>query len=1148
MEEEVLTRWEETEAFEKSVQQSLDEGRPEYNFYDGPPFATGLPHYGHLLAGTIKDVVTRYAHLDGFHVSRRFGWDTHGLPVEFEIDKKLGIKSSQDVADMGIRKYNAECRSIVTRYCKEWETTVKRMGRWIDFKNDYKTLEPWYMESVWWVFKTIFEKDLIFKGFKVMPYSYGCTTPLSNFEATSNYKTVTDPAVIVAFPLIDEPEVSLVAWTTTPWTLPSNLALCVHPEFIYVQIKDIASGKQYILGEGRLAELYPKMKKQKDKYKVGSEYEIVKKFTGAELKGKRYEPIFPYFASHENAFQVVNGTYVTDDSGTGVVHQSPAFGEDDYNVCMAAGVIVAGGALPCPVNADGQFTDEVSDFAGRNVKEADNDICAAIKAKGRLVSKNSIEHSYPFCWRSNTPLIYKAVPSWFLKLEPIKDQLLANNEKTYWVPSNVKEKRFHNWLRDARDWNISRNRYWGTPIPIWASEDGEELVVIGSIEELEKLSGQKVTDLHRENIDDIEIPSQKGKGVLRRIPEVFDCWFESGSMPYAQVHYPFENKERFEKNFPADFIAEGIDQTRGWFYTLMVLATALFDKPAFKNLIVNGLILAADGKKMSKSLRNYPDPMNVVNSYGADALRLYLINSPVVRAESLKFNEEGVLQNLKEIFIPWFNAYRFFVQNALRCENDAQWAFDRSTSKTKAASSDNIMDRWIMAALHGLIRFVRKEMEAYRLYTVVPRLVKFIGDLCNIYVRFNRKRLKGDSVPLEDTQAALSVLYCVLVDLAKLMAPFTPFFAEYQYRKLVRPQTDREDSVHFMRNPTFDESLINSDIEDTMANMQEVITLGRLARGNDLPVKRPLREVIIVHEDQGVLDNIKTLESYIKVELNVHNVSYSTEEEKYCTLSAKLNGSAEDENGVKLGRRLGKKMGAVNAAMRKLTHKEVSDFQTAGKITLEEVEIPLSDVFVNRTVTVDETKFRAQCSLMNITVVLDTYVDKVLLGEQTAREITNRVQKLRKSSRVQIGDALDVFYKVTSTNPEIIAEVDEAVKANAELINSTIRSKIEPASKRPAHAQVIGKVADTLNEEGTTLELMLCEPSVAVLPEEQLAKALSVESKMAKGIAATLGSMDFTWIKSNASKALEVTIDGKLFNLECGKHYFLSASDMPSLA
>ncbi|CAK8987930.1 Isoleucine--tRNA ligase [Durusdinium trenchii] len=1132
MEEEMLRFWNETAAFETSVKQSEEEGRPEYTFYDGPPFATGLPHYGHILAGTIKDIVTRYAHLTGHHVSRRFGWDCHGLPVEYEIDKKLGITSSDDVAKMGIAAYNKECRSIVTRYCGEWETVVKRMGRWIDFKNDYKTMEPWYMESVWWVFKTVFEKDLVYKGFRVMPYSTGCTTPLSNFEATSNYKDVSDPAVVVSFPLVDEPDVSLVAWTTTPWTLPSNLGLCVHPEFKYVQIKDLGNGKQFILLEDRLPELFPKMKKQKDKYK-GGEFEVVKTFTGAELKGKKYVPLFKYFESQPNAFQVLNDTYVTSDSGTGIVHQAPAFGEDDYRVCMAAGIIEPGGFLPCPVDANGRFTDEVPDFAGEHVKAADKAIMNKLKEMGRLVTKNNIVHSYPFCWRSDTPLIYKAVPSWFLKLGPIKEQLIKNNNETYWVPASVKEKRFHNWLENARDWNISRNRYWGTPLPVWSSEDGEEVVVVGSIKELEELSGEKVTDLHRESIDDIEIPSKQGKGVLRRIPEVFDCWFESGSMPYAQLHYPFENKERFEKGFPADFIAEGLDQTRGWFYTLMVLSTALFEKPAFKNLIVNGLVLAEDGKKMSKRLKNYPDPMKVVSSYGADALRLYLINSPVVRAEPLAFKEAGVLGNLKEIFLPWFNAFRFWGQNVSRVEREQSWTFDRSAAEALAVKSTNVMDRWVIASLHNLVRFVREEMKMYRLYTVVPRLVLFIEALTNWYVRLNRSRLKSAIVSAEDTQVGLCTLYTVLLTLSKLMAPFTPFFAEYLYRQLARPQTDREASVHFLLMPEFDESVIDEDIENAVLFMQEAITAGRLARGNDLPVKRPLREVIIVHESQAVLDSLVQLETYMKLELNVRKISYTTDERSYCKLSAKADGKV-------LGKALGKKFGLVNKAVQKLSHDELVQFQADGKMTIEGVEVDAKDVFFNREVLVDPAKFQGRVSPSKLTVVLDTFFDKSLMYGQVAREITNRVQKLRKAAGVQIEDVLDVFYAVEGDD-EACAVVNEAIRAEADLISSTIRCTLFPSSACPSYAPVLKSATDEVADAQFTVTL--AKPCIVMPPLDALGQSLGVDAKVAANVVTCVSSMDLEWLKSKASKSLEVTIDGHLFKLQCGTHYFFSIAD-----
>ena len=704
-EEDVFQLWSRIDAFRTSVRQSASANRPHYIFFDGPPFATGLPHYGHILTGTIKDIVLRWAHMSGFHVERRFGWDTHGLPVEFEIDKKLNIKGPEDVMKMGIKAYNDECRKIVMRYAEEWEVIIGRMGRWIDFKNDYKTLYPEFMESVWWVFKQLFNKGLVYNGVKVMPYSFACSTPLSNFESGQNYKDVVDPAVIVSFPLVNEPEVSLLAWTTTPWTLPSNLLLCLNPTLTYVKIKEKKTSKLFILLESRLSMLFKK---------PADECEILDKFPGSKLEGQHYEPIFDYFADYGrsiDAFVIANDNYVTSESGTGVVHCAPFFGEDDYRVSLKIGLIKKDGRVICPLDSTCRFTEPVTDFLGVNVKDADKDIIKMLKAKGRLIRESTTKHSYPFCYRSDTPLIYRAVPSWFVRVEQFSDKLVESNKQTYWVPDFIKEKRFGNWLRDARDWAVSRNRYWGTPIPLWISEDGEEVVCVGSISELEQLSGIKLTDLHRENVDPITIPSKRpGKPALRRVSEVFDCWFESGSMPYAQCHYPFENKKLFDDNFPANFIAEGVDQTRGWFYTLLVLSTILFGKPPFKNLIANGMILASDGQKMSKRKKNYPDPMEIVNKYGADALRLYLINSPVVRAENLRFREDGVRDLLKEVFLPWFNAYRFLVQNILLYEQNVsgeKYYFYKNTTVT----SENIMDRWILSFTQSLLQFVKAEMK-----------------------------------------------------------------------------------------------------------------------------------------------------------------------------------------------------------------------------------------------------------------------------------------------------------------------------------------------------------------------------------------------------------------------------------------------------
>lgn len=907
----------------------------EYTFYDGPPFATGLPHYGHILAGTIKDTVTRYATMTGKHVDRRAGWDCHGLPVEYEIDQKLNITHRDQVLEMGIDKYNATCRGIVTRYTKEWESTVTRLGRWIDFENDYKTMDPSFMESVWWVFAQLYEKGLVYQGYKVMPYSTACGTPLSNFEAGLNYKDVRDPAVVVSFPVVGEENVSLCAWTTTPWTLPSNLALCVHPEMKYVQILDKKTEKSYILAESRLCQLFPIMNnKKKWKPKMAAElYEVQKTFVGKDLVGTRYTPLFNFFES-DKFFQVISDTYVTDDAGTGVVHQAPAFGEDDFRVCLAHGIIVKGGEIPCPVDTNGVFTDPVEPVKGKHVKAADETLIALIKEKGRLVQKDNLLHSYPFCWRSDTPLIYKTVPSWFVKVEEIRDQIVENNKKTYWVPSHVKEVRFHNWLCDARDWAVSRNRFWGTPLPIWANEDMSEVVCIGSIAQLEELSGVKVEDLHRETVDKVEIPSKKNPGtVLKRIDEVFDCWFESGSMPYAQKHYPFENKEAFEKGFPADFIAEGLDQTRGWFYTLMVLSTALFGEPAFKNLIVNGLVLAADGKKMSKRLKNYPDPTLVINKYGADALRMYLINSPVVRAEELKFREPGVLGVVKEVFLPWYNAFRFFLQNVERWEGGTR-LFAPSVDKVKATT--NPTDIWISAATQDLIKFVHNEMNAYRLYTVMPALVAYVTQLTNWYVRLNRDRLKGLEGDDADAETGLQVLYDVLLDVTIIMGPFTPFITEffYQHLRVMQPSyaeaangggstnpvmPGKSDSVHFLRLPEYDESRLNSDAVEAMQALQGIVEQGRNAREKrNISLRTPVKSVVAIlrNPSENVVKAITgPLKNYILSELNAWDfvVIPKEEQQDWVTLSLTPNFKA-------LGKKLGKKMKAVGAAVKKLSH------------------------------------------------------------------------------------------------------------------------------------------------------------------------------------------------------------------------------------
>ncbi|XP_076925325.1 isoleucine--tRNA ligase, cytoplasmic-like [Bidens hawaiensis] len=1154
-EETVLQWWTEVKAFETQLDKTKH--LPEYIFYDGPPFATGLPHYGHILAGTIKDIVTRYQTMTGHHVTRRFGWDCHGLPVEHEIDVKLGIKSREDVLRMGIGNYNEECRSIVTRYVGEWEKVITRSGRWIDFKNDYKTMDLKFMESVWWVFSQLFEKNLVYRGFKVMPYSTGCKTPLSNFEANSNYKEVPDPEIMVTFPVLDDQDgASFVAWTTTPWTLPSNLALCVNSNLVYVKVKSKSNGKIYIVAESRLSELpVEKAKKgtpnggvdEKAKGASGKSkssvvaFEVLDKFPGSSLVGKKYVPLFDYFTDFsETAFRVVADDYVTSDSGTGIVHCAPAFGEDDYRVCIENKIINKGENLVMPVDDDGCFTERVSDFSGRYVKEADKDIIQAVKEKGRLVKTGSFTHSYPFCWRSDTPLIYRAVPSWFVAVEKLKDRLLENNEKTQWVPAFVKEKRFHNWLENARDWAISRSRFWGTPLPIWISKDGVDIVVISSVEELERRSGQKVTDLHRHKIDHITIPSPRGPefGELHRVEDVFDCWFESGSMPYAYIHYPFENKEYFNKNFPGHFVAEGLDQTRGWFYTLMVLSTALFGKPAFRNLICNGLVLAEDGKKMSKRLKNYPSPMEVIDDYGADALRLYIINSPVVRAEPLRFKKDGVYGVVKDVFLPWYNAYRFLVQNAKRLEVDGLEPFvplDRAT----IINSANVLDQWINSATQSLVHFVRQEMDAYRLYTVVPYLLKFIDNLTNIYVRFNRKRLKGRTGE-QDCRTAISTLYHVLLTCCKAMAPFTPFFTEVLYKNLRKVSNGSEESIHFCSFPEV-EGKGGDRIEQSVSRMMTIIDLARNIRErHNKPLKTPLREMIVVHPDAEFLDDIGgKLKEFVLEELNVKSVVPCNDPLKYASLRAEPDFSL-------LGKRLGKSMRVVADAVKAMSQEDILSFEKSGEITIATHCLKLTDIKIVRGFKRPEGVTEEQMDAASdgdVLVIIDLQRDDSLVEAGFAREVVNRIQKLRKKSALEPTDAVEVYFKSLDEDASVSAEM---LKSQEAYIKESLGSSLLQFNLLPEHAVLIAEETYK-NISNCDFQITLSRAAL-VFNEKAILDLYTGNTKHAQALQVYLLSRDHSNLKSefqqgNGKITVSCIENQPAADVVLGKHVHLTVGD-----
>ncbi|ONH66342.1 Isoleucine--tRNA ligase, cytoplasmic [Cyberlindnera fabianii] len=1057
-EEKILAMWNDIDAFQRSLE--LTEGKPEFAFFDGPPFATGTPHYGHILASTIKDIVPRYATMNGFHVERKFGWDTHGVPVEHEIDKKLGITGKHDVMAMGIDKYNAECRAIVMRYADEWRKTIGRLGRWIDFDNDYKTLYPEFMESVWWVFKQLFDKNQVYRGVRVMPYSTGLTTPLANFEAQQNYKEVMDPAVTIGFQTVDDPNTFFVAWTTTPWTLPSNIALAVHPDLEYVKIYDEKKEKYFILIESLIKTLYKKPAAEK--------YKVVEKIMGKDLVGKQYVPLFDFFYEKfkSTGFRIIGADYVSAESGTGIVHQAPAFGEEDFNAATAAGVITEELLPPNPVDDNGCFTKEVSLWEGIYVKDADKKIIAHLTESGNLLLNSNIRHSYPFCWRSDTPLLYRTVPAWFVRIKEIIPDMLNNVDKTRWVPSVIKEKRFANWIGNARDWNVSRNRYWGTPIPLWVSDDFEEVVCIGSIEELQKLSGRTdITDLHRDKIDDITIPSQKGKGVLRRVEEVFDCWFESGSMPYASGHYPFENEKKFHNRFPANFISEGLDQTRGWFYTLTVLGTHLFNTAPYQNVIVSGIVLAGDGKKMSKRLKNYPDPTLVLDKYGADALRLYLINSPVLRAETLKFKEEGVKEVVSKVLLPWWNCVKFLEGSValLKKNEDIDFKYDSSVS------SDNVMDRWILASLQSLIKFIHQEMEEYRLYTVVPRLLSFVDELTNWYIRFNRRRLKGE-VSLEDTKKSLNTLTEALFAMCRMMAPFTPFLADTIYLR-IKELFAAEDlskfgedtrSVHFLAYPIVREELFDVKIETAVKRMQTVIELGRNIREKKLiSLKTPLKQLVILHGDAEYLNDIEALKSYIIEELNVRDLIITSDEKKYGVEYTAV------ADWPVLGKKLKGDAKKVKAALPSLTTAEVEEYASTGKITVAGIDLVAGDLSVQRGLPEGHaTEGQEVRTDQDVLIILDINIYPELKTEGLARELVNRIQRLRKKGGLEATEDVAVQYQLIKDT----IDFESVVKTHKDILDKTLRGTLEPFSD--SDKEVIADEEQAINDTIFNLRIL----------------------------------------------------------------------------
>jgi len=1072
MEERIQRLWEADQSFQKSVAQR-PAGKP-FVFNDGPPFATGLPHYGHLLAGTIKDIVPRYWTMKGYRVERRFGWDCHGLPIENLIQDKLSLHTVKDILAYGVDKFNEACRANVLTYTQEWRKTVARMGRWVDFDNEYKTMDRSFMESVWWVFKQCFDKGLIYQGYRIQPYSPALATSLSNFEVNQAYRDRQDPSVTLTFPLetahgqapADGEELMLV-WTTTPWTLPSNMAIALHPDLDYTLVR--FEGKKYWVAEARRLAYFPEPKAKKGKEPgagaatagshtadpAGITYAasapmpaqesagpkpggpgsplavVLETRKGSAFAGRRYKPLFQYMPyMTEKQYTILMADFVSADDGAGAVHIAPSFGEEDFQLGQKEGL-----GLFDPLDADGKFTHLVPEWIGIGAKDADKLILHHLKGQGRVFKHETLVHSYPHCWRTDVPLLYRAQKNWFLAVDKpitsaegetktLKEWMIHCNRQINWVPEHIKTGRFGKWLEGARDWNLSRNRFWGTCIPIWIADDGDMLCV-GSVEELQALSGVKADDLHKHVVDKIIIKTKNKKifdpqgKEYRRTPEVLDCWFESGSMPYAQRHHPFEGADAFAANFPPDFIAEGLDQTRGWFYTLTVLGAALFQKPAFKNVIVNGIILAEDGQKMSKRLRNYPDPNELIDRTGADAIRLFMIDSAAVKAEELKFSETGVKNIVRAVLLPLWNSLSLFTTYANADMAKGQLAWRPGPESGKSARSENELDRWILSDLQQLLRKIQAEMDAYRLYNVVPAVVEFIDDLTNWYIRRSRRRFWKSDNDLDKNQA-YATLYRVLVDFSKVLAPFLPFLAEEIYQVLVREST-RVDalvassdaltrghavpvSVHLCDFPVFDAALFDEALNAKMARVRQAVNLGRSLRSqHNIKNRQPLRQLIVVVRNEAQKREILDMEDLIREEMNVKAVVVSLDESSLVTYKAKANFKS-------LGARLGKAMKSVAEKVAKLSHEEIKSVLSGRPLKMEEGEILAEDIQVVR-----ETREGLVVEASpDLTVALDTAIDHALRLEMLARESVSKIQNLRKDGGLEVTDTVMVEVRTGS--------------------------------------------------------------------------------------------------------------------------------------
>ncbi|AZI62684.1 isoleucine--tRNA ligase [Rhodococcus qingshengii] len=967
LEQKVLKQWDDDDTFRASV--SNRDGSEEFVFYDGPPFANGLPHYGHLLTGYVKDLVPRFQTMRGRKVERRFGWDCHGLPAELEAEKQLGIKDKAEIEVMGLAKFNEYCKASVLKYTDEWRDYVTRQARWVDFDNDYKTLDVDFMESVMWAFKELHDKGLIYQGFRVLPYSWYEQTPLSNQETRLDdaYKMRQDPAVTVDMPLVAPGSpldgANAIIWTTTPWTLPSNLATAVHPEVDYVQVLG-EDGKRYVLAEARVAH-YAR--------ELGEDPEVVSRHKGAELVGLSYTPPFDFFLGHPNAHVVLSADYVTTDSGTGIVHLAPAFGEEDMDVATANGIEVVQ-----PLDPGGKFTSMVPPYEGLMVFDANPVIIKDLKAAGKLLRHETIEHSYPHSWRSGQPLIYMAVPSWFVAVTKFRDRMVELNKDITWVPEHIRDGQFGKWLEGARDWNISRNRYWGSPIPVWVSDDPQypRTDVYGSLDQLEADFGVRPTDLHRPMIDDLVRPNPDdptGKSMMRRVPEVLDCWFESGSMPYAQVHYPFENREWFEGHFPGDFIVEYNGQTRGWFYTLHVLATALFDRPAFKTVAAHGIVLGDDGLKMSKSKGNYPDVKEVFNRDGSDAMRWFLMSSPILRGGNLIVTEQGIREGVRQALLPLWNAWSFL---QLYAPESGVWRTD----------SENILDQYILAKLATTRDVITEALEVNDIAGACDELRLFCDALTNWYVRRSRSRF------WDEDRDAIDTLHTVLEVVTRLAAPLLPLVSEVIWRGLTG-----ERSVHLADWPEASELPANPELVAAMDDVRTVCsTVLSLRKAQNLRVRLPLPEVTVAAPDA---ERLRPFLGLIADEVNVKKVDLTDDVDVHGRFEIAVNARAA-------GPRLGKSVQTVIKAVKAGDWTENAD----GVVVAAGIEL-LPEEYTQKLVAAEPDSTAALPDGAGL-VVLDSAVTEELEAEGWAKDRIRQLQDARRAAGFDVSDRINVVLEV----------------------------------------------------------------------------------------------------------------------------------------